>query len=1069
MAEPDQQRSGSHRLDPPIPAPNPAQWIRSKVWISQKCRPWKSNPDNVKKLKMAICNNYKDSWLRRNLQDGMVTDELCNGESPNKTMAKPHVLVIPYPAQGHVMPMMELAQRLVIKGIKVTFVNTEVNHKLVATNCLDQDGFTGGLMEMVSIADGLEPWEDRTDLCRLTTSILQSMACNLEELIEKINKGYTCKITCVIADGCMGWAIKVAKKMGIRRAAFWPASVASLASILSFQKLIDDGIIDNDGIPLQDQMIRLSETLPPLKPANLPWTCFEDPSTVKVFFKLLTEAAEAIGLTKWFICNSATELEPAAFSLYPQLVPIGPLLANNRLANQSGHFWHEDSTCLPWLDQQSAGSVIYIAFGSFTIINQTQFEELALGLELCNRPFLWVVRPGMTKETTVTYPDGFMERIGSHGRIVSWAPQQKVLAHPSVACFLSHCGWNSTLEGMTNGLPFLCWPYFADQLYNEDYICDIWKMGLRFTKDETGIIRRGEIKSKVEEVLSNKKYVTRVLDMKEKITGSIKEGGRSHKNLGNFIEWVLSRVIHGNIRFPAVSSIIRWGSLFKSSRGGFKCEPLFGCERENSQERDTWRMTRRHSNFQESPNKTMAKTHVLVIPFPAQGHVMPIMELAQRLVAKDIKVTFVNTEVNHKLVTTNWLDQDGFGGGLLEMVSIPDGLEPWEDRTDLGRLTTSMLQSMAGKLEELIEKINKGDGNKITCVIADGGMGWAIKVAKKMGIRRAAFWPASVATLASIFSFQTLIDDGIIDNNGLPLQDKTIRLSETMPPLKPSNLPWTCFVDPATVKILFQLLLEAVEAARLTEWFICNSSTEFEPAAFNLYPQLVPIGPLRATDRLANQTGHFWQEDSTCLSWLDQQPVGSVIYIAFGSFTIINQTQFEELALGLELCNRPFLWVVRPGMTKETIVTYPDGFIERVGSHGRIVNWAPQQKVLAHPSVACFLSHCGWNSTLEGMTSGQPFLCWPYFADQFNNEDYICDIWKTGMRFEKDETGIIRRGEIKSKVEEVLSNKNYVTRALEMKEKVTGSIKEGGHSHENLGNFIDWIQEKDTNQCHGST
>ncbi|KVI02588.1 UDP-glucuronosyl/UDP-glucosyltransferase, partial [Cynara cardunculus var. scolymus] len=347
---------------------------------------------------------------------------------------------------------------------------------------------------------------------------------------------------------------------------------------------------------------------------------------------------------------------------------------------------------------------------------------------------------------------------------------------------------------------------------------------------------------------------------------------------------------------------------------------------------------------------------------------MPTMELAQRLVGKGVKVTFVNTEVTHKLVIGNGLDQDGFGG-LMKMVWIPDGLEPWEDRTDLCKLTISLLESMADKLEELIEKINEEDGSKVSCVIADDSMGWAIRVAKKMGIRRAAFWPASVATLASMFSFQKLIDDGVMDNDGMPLQDQTIRLSETMPPLRSTNLAWTCFEDSGTAKAFFRLVVEAVEAARLTEWFICNSATELEPAAFSLYPQLVPIGPLLASNRLANQTGHFWQEDSTCLAWLDQQPASSVIYIAFGSFTIINQTQFEELALGLELCNRPFLWVVRPGMTKET--TYADGYIERVGSRGRIVSWAPQQKVLAHPSVACFVSHCGWNSTLEGVTHGR--------------------------------------------------------------------------------------------------
>ncbi|XP_023732381.1 UDP-glycosyltransferase 83A1 [Lactuca sativa] len=456
----------------------------------------------------------------------------------------------------------------------------------------------------------------------------------------------------------------------------------------------------------------------------------------------------------------------------------------------------------------------------------------------------------------------------------------------------------------------------------------------------------------------------------------------------------------------------------------------------------------------------MAKPHVLVIPYPAQGHVIPIMELAQRLVNHDVKVTVVNTEVTHKLVTSNALENDGFSD-LLQSVSIPDGLESWADRTDLCKLTRSILETMPGKLEELIETINKEDSNKVTCIIVDDCMGWAIKVAKKMGIRRAAFCPASVTLLVSMLSCQKLIADGIINYNGIPL-NQMIKLSETMPPIKPTNLWWTCFEDLPTVEAIFQVVKEAPEAARLTEWHLCRSTIELEPGALNLFPQLLPIGPLLASNRRADQVGHFWQEDSTCLAWLDQQPPCTVIYVAFGSFTIFNQTQFEELALGLELSNRPFLWVVRQGMTKETTAAYPDGFLERVGSRGRIVSWAPQQKVLAHPSVACFVSHCGWNSTLEGVTNGLPFLCWPYFADQFQNEIYICDIWKIGLGFEKDEAGIIRRGEIKGKVEQLLGDNTFRTKAMDIKEKVTSSITEGGCSHKNLSNFIEWIKEKDT-------
>nr|XP_043608343.1 UDP-glycosyltransferase 83A1-like [Erigeron canadensis] len=461
----------------------------------------------------------------------------------------------------------------------------------------------------------------------------------------------------------------------------------------------------------------------------------------------------------------------------------------------------------------------------------------------------------------------------------------------------------------------------------------------------------------------------------------------------------------------------------------------------------------------------MAKPHVLLIPYPAQGHVIPMMELAQRLVEQGVKAIFVNTDFNHKLVTSNWLEKDGFGD-LLQMVSIPDGLEPWEDRSDIGKLSLSMLQTMPSKLVQLIDTINKEESSKVTLIIADGGMGWAIKVAKNMGIGRAAFWPASVATLSSMLCFQKLIDERIIGKNGVPIDNQIIQLSETMPPIKSENLGWACFKDVATVEATFQVVVDVEKAYRMTEWFVCNSTTELESAAFDLFPHLLPIGPLLASNRLGDQAGHFWQEDSTCLTWLDQQPASSVIYIAFGSFTIFDQTQFEELALGLELSNMPFLWVVRPGMTEETTAVYPDGFMERIGSRGRIVSWAPQQKVLAHPSIAGFMSHCGWNSTVEGVTNGIPFLCWPYFADQFHNETYICDIWKTGLGLNKDEAGIINQSEIKCKVEQLLGDKTFKSKALDIKEKVTSSVRKGGCSHKNLCNFIEWIQGETEDKDH---
>lgn len=174
--------------------------------------------------------------------------------------------------------------------------------------------------------------------------------------------------------------------------------------------------------------------------------------------------------------------------------------------------------------------------------------------------------------------------------------------------------------------------------------------------------------------------------------------------------------------------------------------------------------------------------------------------------------------------------------------------------------------------------------------------------------------------------------------------------------MDPAKFTWACIGDQATNKIIFDIvILDAKEAAETADWIICNSTMELETGAFTLFPKMLPIGPLLATNCFLKQAGHFWNEDSTCLTWLDQQPVCSVIYVAFGSIAIFDQPQFEELALGLELTKKPFLWAARPGTSGSTSSTvYPYGYVDRVGNRGKMVSWAPQQEVLSHPSVACF-------------------------------------------------------------------------------------------------------------------
>lgn len=263
-----------------------------------------------------------------------------------------------------------------------------------------------------------------------------------------------------------------------------------------------------------------------------------------------------------------------------------------------------------------------------------------------------------------------------------------------------------------------------------------------------------------------------------------------------------------------------------------------------------------------------------------------------------------------------------------------------------------------------------------------------------------------------------------------------------------SNIPWSCLGDSNSQKRIFHYVIKSIEHSKLADWWLSNTAYDVEPVALSMAPKLLPIGPLLESQSHGDSGAQFWAQDHSCLTWLDTQPPRSVIYVAFGSTADHDETQFHELALGLELTGRPFLWVVRPGVSKLHKDEYP---------RGKIFTWVPQQKVLSHPSIACFVSHCGWNSTLEGLSNGVPFLCWPYFADQIFNMCYICDIWRVGLRFDPDENGVVLGEEVRRKVEQVLGDENIRTRALELKEMARENIAEGGQSSKNFNDFVKWL------------
>ncbi|GAB4857515.1 hypothetical protein Ancab_015423 [Ancistrocladus abbreviatus] len=176
-------------------------------------------------------------------------------------------------------------------------------------------------------------------------------------------------------------------------------------------------------------------------------------------YKLVLELVKHFLKASGFIINSYEDLEPGAFMALmqneegiPPVYPVGPLVGTGSEFGTAG-----SDQCLPWLDEQPSGSVLFVSFGSAGTLSHEQTTELALGLEMSGQRFLWVFKVPNDKAVNATYfyrsvdndpsqylPDGFLERTKTLGLVVpSWVPQVQILGHGSTGGFLSHCGWNS--------------------------------------------------------------------------------------------------------------------------------------------------------------------------------------------------------------------------------------------------------------------------------------------------------------------------------------------------------------------------------------------------------------------------------------------------------------------------------------------------------------------------------------------------------------------------------------------------------------------------------------------------
>ncbi|KAI4305815.1 hypothetical protein L6164_029158 [Bauhinia variegata] len=466
---------------------------------------------------------------------------------------KRHVVCVPLPTQGHVNPLMQLAKLLHCKGIHITFVNTEFNHRRLVRSLGPE--FVKGQPDFrfETIPDGLPPSDvDATqDVIALCDSTRKNCYAPFKELLKKLNSSAEVPpVSGVIADGVTGFAIKAAKELGIPGVQFWTASACGFQGYLQYDELVKRGVI-----PFKDEKFIGDGTLD----TNIDWILgmknmrLEDiPSFIRVtdlndiMFDFMGSEAQYCLRSSSIIFNTFQELESEVLDAIraenPNLYTIGPLHLLGRHFFQkefelSGlSLWKNDTKCLQWLEKREPNSVIYVNYGCITVMSEQHLEEFAWGLANSKNPFLWIVRPDVVKgEEYANLPQEFLDEVKDRGYITTWCPQNQVLSHPSIGVFLSHCGWNSTIEGISAGVPMICWPFFAEQQTNCRYACTTWGIGMEVNQD----IKREEIEALVNEAIKGEKgeeMRQKCLQWKEKAMRATDTGGSSYNDFNQFLE-----------------------------------------------------------------------------------------------------------------------------------------------------------------------------------------------------------------------------------------------------------------------------------------------------------------------------------------------------------------------------------------------------------------------------------------------------------------------------------------------------------------------------------------------------
>lgn len=273
-----------------------------------------------------------------------------------------------------------------------------------------------------------------------------------------------------------------------------------------------------------------------------------DPDDI-VFNSFIHETA-SMSQAPCVVINTFDELDArlleAMSKFLPPIYTVGPLhlMERNNVPEESPvaglgfNLWKEQDTPLKWLDGRAPRSVVYVNFGSTTVMSNKHLLEFAWGLANTGYAFLWNLRPDLVKGDEAALPPEFSAATQGRSMVSTWCPQEKVLEHQAVGVFLTHSGWNSTLESICGGVPMVCWPFFAEQTTNCRFKRTEWGIGMEIPDD----VKRDEVEAMIREVMEGEKGChmrRRVLALRESAVASGSPCGRSMRNVDRIINEVL--------------------------------------------------------------------------------------------------------------------------------------------------------------------------------------------------------------------------------------------------------------------------------------------------------------------------------------------------------------------------------------------------------------------------------------------------------------------------------------------------------------------------------------------------